>query len=301
MLVITLLFFALSTFAQNDYQVKGSIGKIGGKAFASVEDEFQTITINEWVGNRILFLQQQKSLQSFGYLSFKGGKGDLRQPTYDECVGRVGIIEKVECRDIACNATIRMEDNGQKYDGEVLLNTLRNVAFVRDIDSARAKWLGDTIWYNRSELLTYDEATDDTKAEKIPKYSKVVVSQIVASWHEFIPVRFIIRTMDGKEGFVDIAVSGTNQSTISTIKLKFSSFFQTVDPRSLNTWSESVWSAIEREEVFIGMTSDQASMSWGKPLEVKQTLTANGGTEQWVYRDGNYLYVENGVVTAIQN
>lgn len=41
--------------------------------------------------------------------------------------------------------------------------------------------------------------------------------------------------------------------------------------------------------------------SWGKPKEIHRTTTSHGTHEQWVYGDGNYLYIDNGIVTAIQN
>lgn len=52
----------------------------------------------------------------------------------------------------------------------------------------------------------------------------------------------------------------------------------------------------------IGMTAAEAlKSSWGVPEEVNRTITANGTQEQWVYRDGNYLYFDDGILTAIQN
>ena len=55
--------------------------------------------------------------------------------------------------------------------------------------------------------------------------------------------------------------------------------------------------------VKIGDTADFVikKSSWGKPKEVHTTTTKYGSHEQWVYGDGNYLYLDNGVVTAIQN
>ena len=56
--------------------------------------------------------------------------------------------------------------------------------------------------------------------------------------------------------------------------------------------------------VYIGMTEDQLWRSmWGKPTSINRTVTANNIREQWVYRGGKqegYIYLTNGVVTAIQ-
>lgn len=47
---------------------------------------------------------------------------------------------------------------------------------------------------------------------------------------------------------------------------------------------------------------DVLQSSWGRPESINTTTTSNGTREQWVYRGlRNYLYFENGVLTAIQN
>lgn len=53
----------------------------------------------------------------------------------------------------------------------------------------------------------------------------------------------------------------------------------------------------------IGMSPEQVTKetSWGKPNHINRTTAAYGVHEQWVYGGGNYLYFENGRLTAIQN
>lgn len=54
--------------------------------------------------------------------------------------------------------------------------------------------------------------------------------------------------------------------------------------------------------VYIGMTKQQVLASnWGRPSDVNRTTGSFGTHEQWVYGGSNYLYFENGVLTAIQN
>lgn len=53
--------------------------------------------------------------------------------------------------------------------------------------------------------------------------------------------------------------------------------------------------------VKIGWTIEMCRESWGKPYDINRTTYAWGTQEQWVYSGGNYLYFDNGILTAIQN
>lgn len=52
---------------------------------------------------------------------------------------------------------------------------------------------------------------------------------------------------------------------------------------------------------FIGMTEEKLLQTlWGKPKEINKTETKDGTSEQWVYESNRYVYLDNGIVTAIQ-
>lgn len=58
----------------------------------------------------------------------------------------------------------------------------------------------------------------------------------------------------------------------------------------------------KQEGVVIGMTQQEVLDScWGNPLKINRTTTVYGVSEQWVYDNYNYLYFEDGILTAIQN
>lgn len=44
-----------------------------------------------------------------------------------------------------------------------------------------------------------------------------------------------------------------------------------------------------------------AKDAWGEPNEIHRTIFATHSHEQWVYNNGNYLYFDNGKLTAWQN
>ena len=74
------------------------------------------------------------------------------------------------------------------------------------------------------------------------------------------------------------------------------------------------WDRIERHELWIGMTEEQAVLSVGETLDKNRTTTANGVREQWVYDThdtaiisaitgafSGYLYFEDGRLTSWQD
>jgi hypothetical protein len=65
-------------------------------------------------------------------------------------------------------------------------------------------------------------------------------------------------------------------------------------------WSARATTAVLAHTIFIGMTAEQALASWGKPSTNNKTVTASHVHEQWVYGSGQYLYIDNGVLTSFQ-
>ncbi len=58
--------------------------------------------------------------------------------------------------------------------------------------------------------------------------------------------------------------------------------------------------AIKHEEVVLGMTRDEAKLSWGEPKDINRTVGPWGVHEQWVY-GSTYLYFKNGILTSFQD
>ena len=59
--------------------------------------------------------------------------------------------------------------------------------------------------------------------------------------------------------------------------------------------------AVKQHQIMIGMSEEDLKKSWGYPDHINETVTENGKREQWVYiseSGRNYVYVENGVITA---
>ena len=283
----------LSAQPQNPYVRTGSLGKKVTQEDTTSRDAFVFKPISKWVGERFIFLPKPKSLQKYGYQGF--------YVDYDKYVGRIAKVISVKESDYLPEVLFQMEDDGEKLSATAYSQSIRDIAPVADIDSARSRWLDKTLWYKKKDIVLYDEEKDEFLSIKVKKFTPLKVVDIVAGWYDHQPVRFILQTPNGDEGFIDINLSGTNVSDILRDNSKFDEAFLTKDPRKIFNWSEKVWNAIEEEKVFVGMTSEQAKLSWGNPKSINRTHTGTSIHEQWVYGSGNYLYFEDGVLTTIQN
>lgn len=61
------------------------------------------------------------------------------------------------------------------------------------------------------------------------------------------------------------------------------------------------YNATTKKNPTIGMTAEEVKNSlWGKPNSINRTTTADCISEQWVYSNYRYIYLDNGIVTSIQ-
>ena len=106
--------------------------------------------------------------------------------------------------------------------------------------------------------------------------------------------------------------SGPYSGTIKSIVLNylynrdaesFPGLVQTQDDE-MSSWADAYQQAQApaKPDPAIGMTADEVRNSnWGSPEEINTTTTATDVEEQWVYGGNRYIYLDNGVVTAIQD
>jgi hypothetical protein len=305
LLFIFFIFFIIQPniiCAQNSYILEGSIGKNKTSDDSDVKnnDIFSFRPISSWVGKRFIFIPKLKGTEKYGYQDFEGGSVLGRFLNYDKYVGRIAKVIAVKKRSSLWDVKFKMEDNGHIIKATAYSESISGIAPIADIDNARSKFLGKTLWNKKIKLNTYNENMDKSGSVKIKKYSPLKVVNIVCSWDNSSPVRFLLKTPSDEVGFEDVSMSGTNVSDILRDSYKFENYFFTKDPKKIYHWPNKVWSAIEEGRVFFGMSTKQASMSWGKPEKVNTTIKQNMVHEQWIYTDDNFLYFENGVLTTIQ-
>lgn len=121
--------------------------------------------------------------------------------------------------------------------------------------------------------------------------------EIAPGWDEQKPVRFVLETGSGEQGFLDVNLSGVNARQESGNLSRPERLFFTKDPWAKRKWSPGVRAAIESGKIIPGMTIGQVWMSWGEPEKV--TRVAPGNNEKQSH-PGSTLLFRNGVLAAFQ-
>ena len=70
--------------------------------------------------------------------------------------------------------------------------------------------------------------------------------------------------------------------------------------RLIEKYGEKTAEAIIKQKIFRGMSESALVESWGRPEEINSSVGSWGTHKQYVYGSGNYVYVENGVITSWQ-
>ena len=98
---------------------------------------------------------------------------------------------------------LTFEDTNEKVEVHSEEPRFKGLALMRDIDQARAMFLGRTLWLKKTNTLrTYNDDTGDVGGIYPKPYSRVVVIDIVAGWDTRLPVRIVVKTSSEKKVFL---------------------------------------------------------------------------------------------------
>jgi hypothetical protein len=247
--------------------------------------------ITEWVGQRFIFLPGPKASAESNYEDF------LNKALRKQYQGRTAKVISVSELGGRVTIDFEMEDNQERLRARTLPNkeTIKGMTLVDDLENARKQWAGKTVWCKQMMLATYDEQSDVAGNIRIKRYSPLKVVEVVPGWDEEKPVRFVLESTDGKRGFLDLNLSGTNVFQEVRHLHRFENCLLTEDPRRAYKWSANIWSLIENSKIIPGMTMEQVKMSWGEPEKI--TRTAAG--ENWIYQ-ASTLTFKNGTLAGMK-
>lgn len=247
--------------------------------------------IGSWVGKRFIFLPKPKGSESGTYEDFS------RTVTHQKYAGRVARVVSADTSGASAYIEFEMEDDGERLRVFTVANkeSVRGMALLDDIENARKQWAGKTLWSKMLMISSYDEQSGAITMTQVKKFGPLNVVDVVPGWDEEKPVRIKLETPDGKQGFVDLNLSGTNVQKEVRLQSRFEDHLLAENPRLKYKWRADVWSTIEKGQIYAGMTEEQVRMSWGEPEKI--TRTAAG--DVWTYLSGGLVF-KKGVMTGSQ-
>lgn len=196
----------------------------------------------------------------------------------------------------------------QRKDGEILKSLLSNnkdevvEINIQNFEFSKSREITPSYNYQKVLLKNNDLynffMSDGVKILNDPKGSKIYEGNItngkingygVAYFsHDGMNENTSMHKGNWKDGFWDEKGVYENGYKVDSVQINSSD-------------SQGQINEDKKSDPFIGMTDEQVRNStWGSPENVNKTTTAYGTSEQWVYSGYKYIYLYNGIVTAIQ-
>jgi hypothetical protein len=305
--ILVIAFFTIS-FACNNVNAQHNIGVDNSYQAGNHSSTVDESNPSSWVGKRFTFLELKKFDQNLDYLYLHFSKDftSNKHPEYKDYVGK-----KLRVLDVQRGAGSKMDEyiitfeeekSKIKLYAQTHQNCVVGIAPTEDLDFAKFRWLGKTIYAKKRWISTYDARAGTTTNIDIPAGTPLKVADVRWGDSSQFPIWLIVETPQGQKGYVFTSVSWTNSyPSWRKSTAPWSDYLFDSDPRTLYPWGEDTWSLITAGKLKVGMNKDQVALSWGEPSSINKSTTRAGQHEQWVYKRYNaYLYFDNGVLATIQ-
>ena len=271
------------------------------------------IPVRCWVGLQFVVLPKDKAVRDKGYPEFEGMAPRYGHPSYDQFAGRTVIVTKVEWQQYASPnrsgwiVTFALDKEGPFYTTNAIPRAggnrddavVSSFVLLQDLQLARQAYLNKRYWplIPRMPVLNEDGVSATAESVAFNRFEPVAVADVLASPIAEAPVRIVVSSASGREGYFDIAMSETNRLATHEVGIS-TKILSNDDPKLAHNWPEGIWTAIESGKALPGMTTEQVRLSLGEPTSVSQTVTAGRTREQWAYADGTFFYFYDGVLAT---
>lgn len=218
---------------------------------------------------------------------------ELRDDLYDVAIGQYEIGKYEEAEELFSNF-------GDYNDSTQYLEYC-NIMLQFQGKYESTVFTNDYLVLEGNKLIKYDtEAFNEDKISKIEFTVSLInyTNQYFLVDYAFkddlsnaLILYALISTDDGSEQGINATYLDLNQDYL----------YVRTDEANIKNMEDQYQVQINRVEPSIGMTADEVREStWGEPIKINKTTTEYGVDEQWVYDDYKYIYLEDGIVTAIQ-
>ena len=280
-----------------------SVGTVQSEQDKST-DATANIPMRLWTNQKFTVLDSSRSLQRFGYQNLHDTSDRLKSVSYAELAGKTLVVTGVNSNNFGEYVITFEEQQSKKtYTSDASYRqSLDHVVLSRDLEDAKARWIGKDVYSKSKRIYMYDQDTDKFGSVRIGFGQRLKVIDVCTGFYQHEPLWLIVQTDQGVQGYIGFAYSWTNMDNYEWRDYQpwEKRFFES-NPRDIYDWSEEVWSSISNSQIMIGMDREQVVFSWGDPKKINKDIYYDGSTrEQWVYSSG-YVYFDGGIVVAAQS
>jgi hypothetical protein len=292
--------------------VAGTAGAVDDLAFLGLDERMRTLgprldalpfagmpleapkalPLADWTGQKFMFLPMERDnpdeAPSFT-LGAERPSPEARNAPYESLVGRLGtVIRTGHVLSGGEFVVMRMDDDGAMLRGSTgPRGNLPELAPALDLYVARKLYTGKILWPKDNAIDRYTRARGAEARIKLGAGVPLVVRGVFPAETAANPVRLVLETSDGRQGYLDVTLSGTNAPLAGDGRrvFRFDDMFFAGDPRHTTGWSNAAWAAIRAERVLPGFVPDQVRAAWGRP----ERFEGLGADQTWIYADPRRL------------
>jgi len=274
--------------------------------YDSTENSLEIENFYQYVGQNLYLKGMSEGLRKYGYHGFildynkddykkeniyKCCQGENRGSNYDELVGKyftvIQVIKnpkaEVSQRLFADKVILKLVENESKDT----LYYAYDIPFPFIVVGYWIKYKRENVGKQFVVRYLSDELYDIETGEKVDLVNGSLWNCIDLTIEEKYFTLVLIFENEKGQKIMDSGNKGVldywEQSQANLYKKRFGSY----------------WQSILNGHVKLGMTNEMCTLAWGDPESVNETILKGKKTEQWVYPE-NYLYFDNGILTAIQ-
>ncbi len=255
------------------------------------------ITPSQWPEKRFIILPKQSLLRQFGYelYSCTGNACDTHRviPEWEHDNHRIRceiisgdtlLAKAVEPDSSEWLVTFAHKRSGRNIYGKTHDGAIKDLVAAEDLEGARRRWRGRVVFSRRGVITTIDTVSASFASLRVSLQDSLKVIDVRPGMTPLPvkPIWIMVVTSNGKRGFLPVNYSWTNVPTRRIAgKTPWEDDIFEQNPLTLYDWDETTWELLNNHRVVLEMTTDQVSLSWGRPVSVIRSTDPD--METWIY------------------
>ena len=194
--------------------------------------------------------------------------------------------------------------SAQNQELDRLKKTKQDLMQIRDKISDSLKIIDVRINYLQSQIKPVENVKTEFSVTSTRSAAKIknkpdVMADVIGT----ISADQMVKVFDYFNGYFLVEKDSLKGFTSEIYLYKNAFMIRLINDQDKNEiikkYGQAISNRIFIHDIWIGMTSDMAILSIGRPTDINRTVGSWGVDEQWVY-DKMYLYFSNGKLTSWQ-